>query len=159
LPEVFSLTIDQVDELYGEDERLSRPLAAARQVGLGYLVLRQPGYSLSGGEAQRLKIAQELIRKAARDTLYILDEPSVGQHLQDVQRLIGVLQSLVDGGGSVLVIEHHPHFLAACDWLVELGPGGGPAGGRVIASGTPASLASGQTPIAPYLLEVLEAAW
>jgi excinuclease ABC subunit A len=157
LPEVFSLTIDQVFDLYGDNERLNRPLSAARQVGLGYLVLRQPGYALSGGEAQRLKIAQELIRKASGNSLYILDEPSVGQHLEDVQRLVGVLQSLVDEGGSVLVIEHHPHLLAACDWLVELGPGGGPAGGRVIASGTPHTLVSGNTPIAPYLREVLEA--
>ena len=157
LPEVFGLTIDQVFELFGEDERLNRPLSAARQVGLGYLVLRQPGYALSGGEAQRLKIAQELFRKPAAGSLYILDEPSVGQHLEDVQRLVGVLQGLVDAGGSVLVVEHHTHLLAACDWLVELGPGGGPAGGRVIACGTPQGLAEGKTPIASYLREVLEA--
>ena len=93
LPEVFGLSIDQVYDLFGEDERLSRPLAAARQVGLGYLVLRQPGYALSGGEAQRLKIAQELLRgRLPASTLYILDEPTVGQHLEDVQRLVGVLQ-------------------------------------------------------------------
>jgi excinuclease ABC subunit A len=156
LPEVFGLTIDQVFDLFGADAHLNRPLTAAQQVGLGYLVLRQPGYALSGGEAQRLKIALELMRKPAAGSLYILDEPTVGQHLEDVQRLVGVLQRLVDEGGSVLVVEHHPHLLAACDWLVELGPGGGPAGGRVIASGTPESLASGNTPIAPYLRQVLE---
>jgi excinuclease ABC subunit A len=156
LPEVLGLTIDQVFELFGDDERLARPLAAARQVGLGYLVLRQPGYALSGGEAQRLKIAQELTRSPTADSLYLLDEPSVGLHLQDVQRLVGVLQNLVEAGGSVLVVEHHPHLLAACDWLVELGPGGGPDGGRVIASGTPEHLAAGNTPIAPYLRAVLE---
>ena len=164
LPEVFSLTVDQVFDLFGEDERLNRPLSAARQVGLGYLVLRQPGYALSGGEAQRLKIAQELFRKSPAGTLYILDEPSVGQHLEDVQRLVSVLQKLVDEGTggnelhSVFVVEHHPHLLAACDWLVELGPGGGPEGGRVIASGPPETIARGMTPIAPYLREVLEAA-
>jgi excinuclease ABC subunit A len=156
LPEVFGLTIDQVFDLFGADAHLNRPLSAAQQVGLGYLVLRQPGYALSGGEAQRLKIALELMRKPAAGSLYILDEPTVGQHLEDVQRLVGVLQRLVDEGGSVLVVEHHPHLLAACDWLVELGPGGGPAGGRVIASGTPERLASGNTPIAPYLRQVLE---
>jgi excinuclease ABC subunit A len=157
LPEVFGLTIDQVFELFGEDERLKLALSAARQVGLGYLVLRQPGYALSGGEAQRLKIAQELLRKPAAGSLYILDEPTVGQHLEDVQRLVGVLQKLVDEGGSVLVVEHHPHLLAACDWLVELGPGGGPDGGQVIACGTPKELAAGDTPIAAYLRQVLEA--
>jgi excinuclease ABC subunit A len=157
LPDVFGLTIDQVFELFGEDERLKRTLSAARQVGLGYLVLRQPGYALSGGEAQRLKIALELSRKPAPGSLYILDEPTVGQHLEDVQRLVGVLHALVDSGGSVLIVEHHPHLLAACDWLIELGPGGGPQGGRVIATGTPANLAAGSTPIAAYLRQVLDA--
>jgi excinuclease ABC subunit A len=161
LPELNALTIDQVYDLFGDDPHLAQPLQAARQVGLGYLVLRQPGYSLSGGEAQRLKIAQELIRpakqgQAAPGTLYILDEPTVGQHLEDVRRLCSVLHSLVDAGGSVLVVEHHTHLLAACDWLVELGPGGGPQGGRVIAVGTPEEVAAGQTPTAPYLRQVLE---
>jgi len=161
LPELNSLTIDQVYDLFGDDPRLVQPLQAARQVGLGYLVLRQPGYSLSGGEAQRLKIAQELSRPAkagqsGTGTLFILDEPTVGQHLEDVRRLCGVLHSLVDAGGSVLVVEHHTHLLAACDWLVELGPGGGPQGGRVIAAGTPEDVANGQTPTAPFLRQVLE---
>jgi excinuclease ABC subunit A len=158
LPELNALTIDQVYDLFGDDPRLASPLQAARQVGLGYLVLRQPGYSLSGGEAQRLKIAQELTRKADPGTLYILDEPTVGQHLEDVRRLCGVLHHLVDAGGSVLVVEHHVHLLAACDWLVELGPGGGPQGGRVIAEGTPEDLSHRVTPTAPYLRQVLEEA-
>ena len=156
LPELNALTLDQVYELFGDDPRLAPPLEAARQVGLGYLVLRQPGYSLSGGEAQRLKIAQELTRKSGPGTLYILDEPTIGQHLEDVRRLCEVLHGLVDAGGSVLVVEHHVHLLAACDWLVELGPGGGPQGGRVIAAGTPEDLALGATPTAPYLRQVLE---
>jgi excinuclease ABC subunit A len=93
-----------------------------------------------------------------------MDEPTVGLHLEDVKRLIGVLEKLVtpvsDGGGgsSVILVEHHPHLLAACDWLVELGPGGGPQGGRIIATGPPTALAAGSTPIAPYLKEALEAA-
>jgi len=168
LPEVFSLTIDEVYGLFKEDERLARPLQAAQEVGLGYLVLRQPGYALSGGEAQRLKIASELCRaprkqskianrqSTIRNSLYILDEPSIGQHLEDVARLTGVLHRLVAQGGSVIVVEHHPHLLAACDWLIELGPGGGPDGGRVVAEGTPGSLATGKTPIAPYLGEILK---
>ena len=121
-------------------------------------MLRQPSHALSGGEAQRLKIAKELCRKAPRETLYILDEPTVGQHLEDVARLNGVLHRLVDDGHTVVVVEHHPHVLASCDWLVELGPGGGPDGGRVVGTGTPETLSRGDTPTAPYLREVLEAA-
>lgn len=160
LPELFSLTIDEVADLFGDQDGLARPLSTARDVGLGYLVLRQPGYALSGGEAQRLKIAKELCRRLSTrptDTLYILDEPTLGQHMEDVTRLNGVLHRLVSAGHTVLVIEHHPHLLAACDWLVELGPGGGPDGGRVIATGTPEALAAGDTPTAPYLRAVLEA--
>jgi excinuclease ABC subunit A len=160
LPEVFSLTVDESFALFGEDERLARPLQAAHDVGLGYLVLRQPGYALSGGEAQRLKIASELCRAprkpgAMNSSLYILDEPSLGQHLEDVARLAGVLRRLVQAGGSVFLVDHHLHLLAACDWLIELGPQGGPQGGYVIAQGTPQEIAGGQTPTAPYLREVL----
>jgi excinuclease ABC subunit A len=163
LPELFSLTVDEVFELFGDQEKLTQPLTAARDVGLGYLVLRQPGYALSGGEAQRLKIAKELTRKnsgrtASPETLYILDEPTVGQHLEDVARLVGVLHRLVEAGHTVLVVEHHPHLLAACDWLIELGPGGGPDGGRVIGAGTPEAVAMGDTPSAAFLREVLEGA-
>jgi excinuclease ABC subunit A len=174
LPDVFAMTIDQVYDLFAEQGRLARPLAAAREVGLGYLVLRQPGYALSGGEAQRLKVVKELCRKVganADGTLYILDEPTVGQHMEDVARLTGVLHRLVDGSNaadrsgraarahgrnSVIVVEHHPHLLVACDWLIELGPGGGPDGGRVIATGTPEAIAIGDTPTAPFLREILE---
>jgi excinuclease ABC subunit A len=183
LPNLFSMTVDQVFALLKDGEesdptdnlvrKLCLTLDAVREVGLGYLVLRQPGYSLSGGEAQRLKIVKELTRgsrvqsrgrsargarkgngRAAQETLYILDEPTLGQHLEDVDRLCGVLRGLVEGGHSVLVSEHHPHLLAACDWLIELGPGGGPDGGQVIAEGAPESLAAGDTPTAPYLAAV-----
>jgi excinuclease ABC subunit A len=159
LPELFGLTIEEVSELFADEAKIAGPLQSVRAVGLGYLVLRQPGYTLSGGEAQRLKIAKELAkklgRKAPAKTLYILDEPTLGQHLEDVTRLNGILHDLVEAGHSVLVIEHHPHVLAVCDWLVELGPGGGPDGGRVIATGTPQTLAQGDSPTAPYLRELL----
>jgi excinuclease ABC subunit A len=155
LPEVFSLTIDEVFERFGEDERLRKPLQAARDAGLGYLVLRQPGHSLSGGETQRLKIAGELCRKIPAGALYILDEPTIGQHLEDVRRLTGVLHHLVDEGGSVIVVEHHIHLLASCDWLMELGPLGGPEGGYLIATGTPEKVASGTSPTAAFLREAL----
>jgi excinuclease ABC subunit A len=159
LPDCFSRTIEQIYQLvtsrFPDENTLIRKLGAARAVGLGYLVLRQPGYSLSGGEAQRLKIAYELYRKVRAQTLYILDEPTVGQHLEDVARLTAVLHRLVDDGQTVFVVEHHPHLLAACDWLVELGPAGGPQGGYVVAEGTPEQVSAGNTPTAPYLRAVL----
>jgi excinuclease ABC subunit A len=157
LPELNALTLDEIYELFKDDPTLKRYLKAAQDVGLGYLVLRQPRFALSGGEVQRLKIAKELCRKTSPGTLFILDEPTLGQHLEDVDRLMGVLHRLVEEGHTVVVVEHHPHVLAACDWLIELGPGGGPEGGRVIATGPPESIAQTNTPTAPYLKEVLEA--
>jgi excinuclease ABC subunit A len=127
----------------------------AASLGLGYLALGQPSRSLSGGEAQRLRLTRELARPARRPTLYILDEPTVGLHASDVGRLIDVLDGLVDGGHSVLVVEHDPVVLACCDWLVELGPGGGPDGGHVVAAGLPEQVATLDTPTAPYLRAAL----
>jgi excinuclease ABC subunit A len=155
LPALGSCTLADVHDLWNDRPAVARPLAAARAVGLGYLRLGQPSHSLSGGEAQRLKLARELGRRRRTDTLYVLDEPTVGLHARDVARLRAALDELVDAGNSVLVVEHEPSLLAACDWLVELGPGAGPAGGRVIAAGTPEVLAAGDTPTAPYLAEVL----
>jgi len=156
LPDLLNLSIDQAFHRLENHGRLARALSCAKKVGLGYLILRQPRHSLSGGEAQRLKIARELSRSSRSPSLYLLDEPTVGQHLEDVQRLTTVLHSLVERGHTVLVIEHHPHLLAACDWLVELGPGGGPDGGRIIAEGTPETVAAGTSPTAPYLRRALE---
>ncbi|MFX0124446.1 MAG: ATP-binding cassette domain-containing protein [Candidatus Hodarchaeota archaeon] len=159
LPELYNLTLDQIYDLFKSDERISRPLKAVKDVGLGYLVLRQPRIHLSGGECQRLKIAKELYQKRSRSeksTLYILDEPTVGQHLQDVSRLLKILHHLVDEGHTVVVIEHHPHVLAASDWIIEIGPVGGPKGGYIVASGTPMEIAQGDTPTAQYLRAVLE---
>lgn len=157
LPEINALTLDQVYELFRDEDSIARPLKVAHRVGLGYLVWRQPTHALSGGEVQRLKIAKELCRKASKETLYILDEPTVGQHMEDVARLVGVLHHLVDAGHTTVLVEHHAHMLAACDWLLELGPGGGPDGGRLIAAGTPEDIATGDTPTASYLRQVLEA--
>ena len=156
LPELNSLTLDRIYELFEEEETVSTKLRAALDVGLGYLVLQQPSISMSGGEIQRLKIAQELSKKAIGGTLYILDEPTVGQHLEDVNRLIAVLHRLVDEGNSVVVIEHHPHVLSSCDWLIELGPRGGPEGGKVIATGTPENVAAQKTPTSQYIKQTLE---
>jgi excinuclease ABC subunit A len=156
LPEINAMTIDEVYHHFQEEETLASRLDILRQVGLGYLVWKQPAYALSGGEVQRLKIAKELIKKANNKTLYILDEPTVGLHLEDVARLVDVLNRLVDVGHTVLAVEHHPYLLAACDWLIELGPVGGPDGGKIIAAGTPEQVAQLKTPTAPYLRELLE---
>jgi len=156
LPEINQLTLDEVYELFHEETKIARNLEIARDVGLGYLVWQQPGHTLSGGESQRLKIVKELARKTPPETLFVLDEPTVGQHMEDICRLIQVLRRLVNNGHTVTLIEHHPHVLASCDWLIELGPGGGPDGGRVIACGTPRSIAGMDTPTAPYLREIIE---
>jgi excinuclease ABC subunit A len=155
LPEINNMTIDQVYDLFQDETNLAARLEILQQVGLGYLVWKQASYSLSGGEVQRLKIAKELVKKTKVKTLYILDEPTVGLHLEDVSQLIEVLNRLVDAGHTVLAVEHHPHLLAVCDWLIELGPVGGPQGGHVIAAGTPEDLAKMETPTAPYIQELL----
>jgi len=155
LPEINAMTVDEVHQHFQREEKLATRLNVLRQVGLGYLVWRQSAYTLSGGETQRLKIAKELIKKTKHKTLYILDEPTVGLHLADVARLVEVLNQLVEAGHTVLAVEHHPHLLATCDWIIELGPVGGPEGGRVIATGTPEQVAQMETPTAPYLRELI----
>ncbi|MHA1902357.1 MAG: ATP-binding cassette domain-containing protein [Candidatus Thorarchaeota archaeon] len=156
LPELNSLTLRELYDMFSDEESITRRIKPALDVGLGYLVFHQPSVTLSGGEIQRLKIAQELLKKAQTGTLYIIDEPTVGQHLEDVDRLLGILRRLVEEGNSVVVIEHHPNVLAACDWLIELGPGGGVEGGTIIASGTPSAISKLDTPTAPYLRELME---
>jgi excinuclease ABC subunit A len=150
------MTVDEVFQHFRAEEKLVARLDVLRQVGLGYLVWNQPTYTLSGGEVQRLKIAKEFIKKTKHNTLYILDEPTVGLHLSDVACLVNVLNRLVEAGHTVLTVEHHPHLLVACDWIVELGPVGGPDGGRLIATGTPEQVARMDTPTAPYFRELLE---
>lgn len=156
LPELNEMTLEEVYEIFKDDVRVSNELRAALDVGLGYLGLRQPSRTLSGGEIQRLKIAQEISKKSSPGTLFIFDEPTVGQHMEDVERLVEVLNRLVDNGNGVVVIEHHPHLLAACDHLIEFGPKGGPEGGYVIAQGTPLEVSNGNTPTAVHLRNLLE---
>ncbi len=156
LPDINRMTLDEIHKLFRNEPSITTPLRIVREVGLGYLVWQQRTYSLSGGEVQRLKIAKELLKKAKEPTLYILDEPTVGLHMEDVARLISVLNKLVDAGHTVVIVEHHPHMLASCDWIIELGPRGGPEGGKVIATGTPEDIAKKNTPTAPYLSEILE---
>jgi excinuclease ABC subunit A len=158
LPQLYQLTLNQIYTIFKENDKISRVIRAAKDVGLGYLVLNQPGFTLSGGECQRMKIAKELSRKRSgkKALIYILDEPTIGQHLEDIKRLIGVLNTLVDAGNTVIVIEHHPHVLASCDWLIELGPTGGSNGGYIIGSGTPKDIIKVNTPTAPYISPILE---
>jgi excinuclease ABC subunit A len=135
--EVLALSVEEALEFFASFPSLVRPLATLRDVGLEYLRLGQPATTLSGGEAQRIKLARELARRDTGRTLYILDEPTTGLHFADVERLLGVLQALVDLGNTVLVIEHHGDVIRAADWVIDLGPEGGAAGGTIVAEGPP----------------------
>jgi excinuclease ABC subunit A len=127
-------------ELFWPIPKLRALFATLDELGLGYLKLGQAANTLSGGEAQRLKLAVELAKPPATHTLYVFDEPTTGLHFGDVERLLGALRSLRDTGHSVLVIEHHLDVIAASDHVIELGPGGGIHGGRLVAKGTPAQI-------------------
>ncbi|MYR95494.1 excinuclease ABC subunit A, partial [Streptomyces sp. ScaeMP-e83] len=155
LPELERLSIEEVLELWEDHEAVAAPLRAAVRLGLGYLNLGQGPGSLSGGERQRLKLVREIAKPPARPALYILDEPTTGLHARDVAALVRALEGLVALGHSVLVVDHDIPLLACCDHLIELGPGGGPDGGRIVAEGTPEQLAAADTATAPYLREVL----
>jgi excinuclease ABC subunit A len=154
ITDVLDWTVDEAIARFRHQPRLGAALWQLQQVGLGYLRLGQPATTLSGGEAQRLKIARELIqagRKAGRK-LYLLDEPTTGLHLDDVRVLIQVLDRLVDAGNTVVVIEHHLDVIKRADWVIELGPGAGEQGGRLVAAGTPEQVAAtAGSPTAPYL--------
>jgi excinuclease ABC subunit A len=139
--QVLRLTVDEAVDFFAATGSLVRRLRVLQDVGLGYLRLGQPATTLSGGEAQRLKIAAELGPRLGHDVLYILDEPTTGLHLDDVRRLLGVLQRLVDAGNTVLVVEHHLDVIKCADWVVDLGPEGGQAGGELVAEGAPEEVA------------------
>ncbi|MEM9827964.1 MAG: excinuclease ABC subunit UvrA [Planctomycetota bacterium] len=142
IADVLDMTIDQACEFFENVPSALRLLQSLRAVGLGYLHLGQSSTTLSGGEAQRIKLGTELARPATGRTMYFLDEPTTGLHFADVDRLIGVLQRLVDAGNTVIVIEHQLDLLAACDHLIDLGPVGGKDGGHVLATGTPEEIAA-----------------
>ena len=139
--DVLAMSIDQAAEFFQNVSKLSRLLGSLQEVGLGYLHLGQASTTLSGGEAQRIKLGTELARTSTGKTLYLLDEPTTGLHFADVQRLCNVLQRLVDAGNTVIVIEHNFDLLAACDWMIDLGPTGGKGGGEILAEGTPEQVA------------------
>jgi excinuclease ABC subunit A len=135
--DVLGMTVDTAFEFFAEDTQLQRLLEVIREVGLGYIRLGQPATELSGGEAQRVKLATELQRAQRGGTLYILDEPTTGLHPSDVEKLTAQLQGLVETGNTVIVVEHDMSVVAASDWVVDIGPGAGDEGGHVVAAGTP----------------------
>lgn len=136
------MTVNQACEFFEAIPKIYRKLKTLQDVGLGYIKLGQPATTLSGGEAQRVKLATELSRKSTGRTLYILDEPTTGLHIADIHKLLEVLNQLVEGGDTVLVIEHNLDVIKSADYLIDLGPEGGKGGGKIIAQGTPEEVAA-----------------
>jgi excinuclease ABC subunit A len=137
ISDVLKMTVTEASEFFKNFPKIYDPLKVLEDVGLGYIQLGQSATTLSGGEAQRIKLAAELARRATGDTLYILDEPTTGLHFDDIKKLLGVLNRLVDAGNTVIVIEHNMDVIKTADWIIDLGPEGGDAGGRVVVTGTP----------------------
>src|SRR5205807_7899488 len=156
IADVLAMNVDEAVDFFAAHRRIHHALALLQDVGLGYLTLGQQSPTLSGGEAQRIKLVTELAKVAkstARSgfqvgrsqTLYVLDEPTVGLHMADVEKLIRVLHRLVDAGNTVVVIEHNLDVIAEADWIIDLGPEGGGAGGRIVFQGTPEKTADGSS--------------
>jgi excinuclease ABC subunit A len=154
IAQVLDMTVDAAFEFFQDEPHLQRSLDTLRQVGLGYIRLGQPATELSGGEAQRIKLATELQRMSRGNTLYILDEPTTGLHPSDVEKLVKQLEGLVDAGNTVIVVEHDMHVVAHSDWVIDIGPGAGDEGGQIVAQGSPSVIAKSQrSRTAPYLAE------
>ena len=153
--DVLEMTVEEAMEFFRNHPKILNKLQTLYDVGLGYIKLGQPATTLSGGEAQRIKLAKELSKKGTGKTVYILDEPTTGLHIHDIKKLIDVLQRLVDKGNTVIVIEHNLDFIKCADWIIDLGPEGGDAGGRVIATGSPEEVAKTDTWTGKFLKEIL----
>jgi excinuclease ABC subunit A len=141
IADVLDMTVDEGAEFFRAVPSIRDKLVTLQRVGLGYIHIGQPATTLSGGEAQRVKLAKELSRRATGRTLYILDEPTTGLHFEDVKKLLEVLHALVETGNTVLVIEHNLEVIKTADWIIDLGPEGGDAGGHIVATGTPEEVA------------------
>ena len=141
IAEVLAMTVDEALEFFKNIPGIKRKLQTLHDVGLGYIHLGQPATTLSGGEAQRVKLSSELQKRQTGRTFYILDEPTTGLHFEDVRQLLEVLQRLVDAGNTVLVIEHNLDVIKSADRIIDLGPEGGERGGRIVAMGTPEQVA------------------
>ena len=156
IADVLQMTLETASEFFKPIPKIHRKLATLQEVGLGYIRMGQPATTLSGGEAQRIKLAAELSKRATGSTIYILDEPTTGLHFDDVKRLLAVLHQLVDHGNTVLVIEHNLDVIKTADWLIDMGPEGGTGGGHVVAIGTPEQVAAAaQSHTGRYLLPLL----
>ena len=156
IADVLAMTVDEAFEFFGDDDPLRRSLGVLREVGLGYIRLGQSATELSGGEAQRVKLATELQRAQRGRTLYVLDEPTTGLHPSDVAKLMRQLHGLVAAGNTVIVVEHDMTVAAASDWIIDIGPGAGDEGGRIVAAGTPVQVAKRTgSRTAKYLAAVL----
>lgn len=157
IAEVLNMTVSEALKFFSAIPKIRRKLQTIEDVGLGYVHLGQPATTLSGGEAQRMKLASELHRQSHGKSFYILDEPTTGLHMDDIKRLLGVLQRLVDAGNTILVIEHDLDVVKSADWLIDLGPEGGDAGGNVVATGTPEEVAQvKESYTGRYLKEMLD---
>ncbi|HBF37369.1 MAG TPA: excinuclease ABC subunit UvrA, partial [Firmicutes bacterium] len=141
ISEILNMTVEESLEFFYNIPKIRRKLQTLQDVGLGYIKLGQPATTLSGGEAQRIKLATELSRRSNGKTLYILDEPTTGLHFADIQCLLEMLQRLVEAGDTVLVIEHNLDVIKTVDYIIDLGPEGGDRGGTIIATGTPEEVA------------------
>ncbi len=142
IAQVLAMTVDEGAAFFKAVPSIRDKLVTLQRVGLGYIQIGQPATTLSGGEAQRVKLAKELSRRATGRTLYILDEPTTGLHFDDVRKLLDVLHALAEQGNTVVVIEHNLEVIKTADWIVDLGPEGGDKGGRVVAAGTPEEVAA-----------------
>ncbi len=141
IAQVLDMKVSEALDFFNNIPKIKRKLQTIQDVGLGYVSLGQSATQLSGGEAQRMKLASELYKKSNGKNFYILDEPTTGLHTDDIKRLLGVLQRLVDEGNTVLVIEHNLDVVKSADWLIDLGPEGGEGGGTIVGTGTPEELA------------------
>jgi len=141
IADVLDLTIDEACEFFSAQPNICHKITTLRDVGLGYLTLGQSATTLSGGEAQRVKLAKELSKRATGKTVYILDEPTTGLHFEDIRKLLEVLQALVNTGNTVIVIEHNLDVIKSADYIIDMGPEGGEHGGQVVATGTPEKVA------------------
>jgi excinuclease ABC subunit A len=139
--DVLDMTVDEACEFFAHVPSVLRKISTLQEVGLGYIKLGQPSTTLSGGEAQRIKLATELSRRSTGRTIYVLDEPTTGLHFADVHRLVDILRRLCEGGNTVVVIEHNLDVIKTADYIIDIGPEGGEGGGTVVATGTPEEIA------------------